>query len=325
MRVGGFGPGRLGYRDGMTDLAAAVRAHLERPLPLPGGGETALRWRALGAAAREDVVVGRLLEAHADADAILAELEDRRVEPGQWWGVWAAEPPQPLLTAERGPEGWRLHGTKPWCSGAGLCTHALLTARVGARRPLFAVDLRQPGVSVDVSGWATAGMSRSATGAVSFANVSGVPVGPPSGYLERPGFWHGAVGVAACWLGGAELVADTLRRAGPRLDDHGLAHLGAVDAALAAARWSMSAAANEIDADPDDSRAAQRRAGRVRAIVERAATETIDRVGRALGATPLATDYAHATAVADLTVYLRQSHGERDLAALGRLLAEGSS
>jgi hypothetical protein len=109
------------------------------------------------------------------------------------------------------------------------------------------------------------------------------------------------------------------------LDDHGAAHLGAVDAALAAARWSMSAAANEIDADPEDTTAAQRRAGRVRAIVERAATETLDRVGRALGATPLATDKGHATAVADLTVYLRQSHAERDLASLGRLLAGRSS
>jgi hypothetical protein len=157
---------------------------------------------------------------------------------------------------------------------------------------------------------------------VAFDGVAAEPVGPPDGYLERPGFWHGAIGVAACWLGGAERLADTLRRAGPRLDDHGLAHLGAVDAALSAARWSISAAGSEIDADPDDVRAAQRRAGRVRAVVERAAAETLDRVGRALGATPLATDEEHATAVGDLTVYLRQSHAERDLASLGRLLIE---
>jgi len=309
----------------MPDLPTAVRAHLDRQFPLPGGGRTGDRWRALTAAAREDVVVGRLVEAHADADAILAELADRRTEPGQWWGVWAAEPPKPVLTAERGPDGWRLSGTKAWCSGAGLCTHALLTARSGSRRPLFAVDLRRPGVSADLSGWAADGMRRSATGMVSFDAVPAQPVGPPGGYLERPGFWHGAIGVAACWLGGAERVADTLRRAGPRLDDHGLAHLGAVDAALAAGRWSISAAADEIDADPEEPRAAQRRAGRVRAVVERAALETLDRVGRALGATPLATDEGHAAAVADLTVYLRQSHAERDLAALGRLLAEGSS
>lgn len=48
----------------------------------------------------------------------------------------------------------------------------------------------------------------------------------------------------------------------------------------------------------------------------------IDRVGRALGAGPLCRDADHARRVADLTVYLRQSHAEADLEQLGRLLVE---
>jgi hypothetical protein len=59
----------------------------------------------------------------------------------------------------------------------------------------------------------------------------------------------------------------------------------------------------------------------VRARIEQVASETLDRVGRALGAGPLCHDRAHARRVADLTVYLRQSHGDDDLACLGRLLA----
>ena len=43
---------------------------------------------------------------------------------------------------------------------------------------------------------------------------------------------------------------------------------------------------------------------------------------RALGAGPLCHDEAHSRAVADLTVYLRQHHAERDLAQLGALVAE---
>jgi alkylation response protein AidB-like acyl-CoA dehydrogenase len=305
-----------------AEVGERVLARLQPTLPLPGGGRTLQRWAELSAAAREDVVVGRLVEAHADADAILAEVAGRRVTPGEWWGVWAAEPPRPVLTAERRAGGWVLDGTKAWCSGAGLCTHALVTARVGDQRPLFAVDLRQPGVGVELSGWRAAGMSRSATGAVSFGGVPAEPVGAPEDYLHRSGFWHGAVGVAACWLGGAERVADTLRRAGPRLDDHGAAHLGAVDAALAGARWTLQAAAAEVDARPDDRAAATVRALRVRAVVESAAALTVDRAGRALGATPLVTDAGHTVAVADLLVYLRQSHAERDLAALGRLATD---
>jgi hypothetical protein len=61
-------------------------------------------------------------------------------------------------------------------------------------------------------------------------------------------------------------------------------------------------------------------ARQVRAVVEAAATETIDRVGRALGAGPLCLDAAHAARVADLTVYLRQSHAERDLEELAELV-----
>jgi hypothetical protein len=53
-------------------------------------------------------------------------------------------------------------------------------------------------------------------------------------------------------------------------------------------------------------------------VVERAATEVADRTGRALGAGPLATDVEHGRRVADLALYLRQSHAERDLEELGR-------
>ena len=62
------------------------------------------------------------------------------------------------------------------------------------------------------------------------------------------------------------------------------------------------------------------RALRLRALVEATATEIMHRVGRALGAGPLSHDEAHSRRVADLTVYLRQHHAERDLADLGALV-----
>lgn len=57
----------------------------------------------------------------------------------------------------------------------------------------------------------------------------------------------------------------------------------------------------------------------VRAVVGAAATLTVDPGAEPLSAAPLALDADHAIAVDDLTDYLRQSHAERDLAALGRL------
>jgi hypothetical protein len=54
-------------------------------------------------------------------------------------------------------------------------------------------------------------------------------------------------------------------------------------------------------------------------VVETAVDEAISRTGRALGPAPLCLDPEHARRVADLSVYVRQSHAERDLERLGVL------
>ena len=68
-------------------------------LPLPGTGATRQRWAAFADLAGEDLSLARLGEGHADAVAILAELGGPRPEPGSRWGVWAANPPGPNVTA----------------------------------------------------------------------------------------------------------------------------------------------------------------------------------------------------------------------------------
>jgi len=301
----------------------------ELDLPLPGSGRTAARWWKLAALTENDVVAGRLAEAHADALAILAELGGPGPEPGQLWGVWAAEAPHAVVTAKGDDDGpVRLDGTKAWCSGAALCTHALITARsVDFGRGLYAVDLGQDEVEPLPDDWHNVGMHESDTRSVRLNGAIGVPVGRPGEYLSRAGFWHGAMGVAACWLGGARGVAAPLYRSvaaehdGKAPDEHARAHLGAVDAALAAAEAMLVSAACYVDAEPDGGRA-ELIARRVRAVVESAVDEAVVRTGRALGPGPLVLDAGHAKRVADLTVYVRQSHAERDLAALGRLAAK---
>jgi alkylation response protein AidB-like acyl-CoA dehydrogenase len=296
-------------------------------MPLPGLGFTDTRWLTLAGLGREDTVLGRLAEGHADAVAILAELGGPAPSRGQIWGVWAAEPPSPVLEAAQGKNGWKLTGVKPWCSGAHIVTNALVTARVGDRSRLFAVDMTQDWCSPIPNTWHAVGMSRSDSGTVRFDGANAVPVGEIGSYVERPGFWHGGLGVAAVWFGSACAVADTLHAAAQSSSDpHTMAHLGAVAASLGAASAALTTAAAEIDADPTDSEArGSTRARIVRAIVESAATDTIDRVGRALGAAPLCANGEHARRVADLTVFLRQSHAERDLAALGQEIAKEES
>ncbi|SIS09039.1 acyl-CoA dehydrogenase family protein [Williamsia sterculiae] len=311
----------------MTDAGKAARAILgaERPgtwVPRPGSGATVERFRYLAEHTRDDIPVGRVLEAHLDAVVIAAELDGPVVGDDQLWGVWAAEPPSPLLTARRNGGRWTLCGTKPWCSAASSATHALVTARVGDTRPLFAVDLAHAGIGVGETSWHAAGMSRTDTRKVHFDGVPGTPVGGADDYLRRPGFWHGGVGVAACWLGGATGVADRLRsRVTADPDPILLAQLGCVDAWLATGAAALRDAAAVIDADPRSVAVARRTAMRTRWVVEQVAGAVTAEVGEALGPGPLVTDAAHAARVADLTVYLRQSHGVRDLVDLGRVVA----
>lgn len=299
----------------------------ELQLPVPGSGQTAQRWRRLSELTRVDVVAGRLAEAHADAVAILAELGGSAPRRDELWAVWAAEAPDAVVAAHSAGDALVLDGTKAWCSGAGLCTHALVTAHLtDGRHGLFAVDLRGAGVRPLASTWRNTGMAESDTRSVQFSGAAAIPVGDPGDYLDRPGFWFGAIGVAACWLGGARAVAAPLyrRAASGKADDHALAHLGAVDAAITAAEATLRSAADQVDGDPHNrSGFAELTARRARAVVESAVDEALERTDRALGPGPLCLDEQHARAVADLTVYVRQSHAERDLAALGLLAAAG--
>ncbi|HYQ55008.1 MAG TPA: acyl-CoA dehydrogenase, partial [Pseudomonas sp.] len=94
----------------------------------------------------------------------------------------------------------------------------------------------------------------------------------------------------------------------------------AVDAALCGARAALRACAAWIDRQPGADASFEVR--RVRAQVEQSVEQVIHHVGRALGATPFCRSSHFARLSADLPVFLRQSHAERDLATLGQQLAQ---
>jgi alkylation response protein AidB-like acyl-CoA dehydrogenase len=303
-------------------LRALIDAGLDR-LPLPGRGATLERWRILATVAACDLGLVKLFEGHTDALAILADIGGNYVPvQGQAWGVWAAEPPAARLAARDNASARSenpsvtLHGTKAWCSGAASITHALVTAWNDRDEPvLTAVDLRQPGVHVTREGWMAVGMAASASVDVHFDNASAIQIGAPRAYLERPGFWHGGGGIAACWYGAAAAIGGFVKQdAARRSDPYKLAHLGAIDTTLSATASLLRDTAAGFDRDPAAD--AMPAAFRARLAAERAAIEVIQRAGRALGAAPLCRNRHFAHLMADLPVFIRQSHAERDEAAL---------
>jgi hypothetical protein len=308
-------------------------------LPVPGGGCTLQRWQALSAVATHDLSLAKLYEGHADALAIFSELRHSLpVQPLSVWGVWAAEAPgaRVLIDVDREDSSAqvRLSGVKRWCSGAGSVSHGLLTAwHADGRGPqLVAVPMRQPGVGVHTESWQAVGMHGSASVDVAFDGARAELVGRPGDYLNRPGFWQGGAGIAACWHGGALFLGSVLREAVAKAREPAAsaapasfrqAALGRVDTELAASAALLREAARWIDEHPGDDVA--KIALRVRLRAEGTAKAVLDAAGTALGATPFCRDARFARMAADLPVFIRQSHGERDFAALGARIAAGNA
>lgn len=311
---------------------------LAKTLPNVGNGDTMKLWDSLAETAYRDVAAARVLEPHLDALGILEQagtnlassadpwnLSTIGVTENSSWGVFAAEGPGLRVDAHESGSDWTLSGTKPWCSLAANLSHALVTAFIGDERRLFAVALKGPGVRPHDGPWVARGLPEIVSAPVDFDGAPAVPVGDVGWYLSRPGFALGAMSVAACWWGGALGIRDALlaSASSERADQLAFVHFGRADAALWAARAALREAAQLVDTQANvDSRLL---AERVRAVTVGAATTTLAEADAALGPAQLVTDLSYARRVADLHLYLRQHHGLRDAARLGRLAVESET
>ena len=289
-------------------------------LPLPGGGETAQRWRILTELAPANLSAARVFEAHTDALAILAEAGERAPEGA--YGVFAAEAPGCRLKAEECGGQFRLTGTKPWCSlgsaarlGPGHRAHRRRTSAIPGRPATTA----RRGRAND-----RLGRPRAAHGHEHLAHLHWHPSARRSATSTGTCTDRAFRGAVSAWLHAGTAGRSVCRTdcASPRpiattISPH--LSVGRVDATLHAAAATLEGAAAAIDRGAADGPAGELLAPRVRAVVADAAERTLREVAHALGPAPLAFEEGHARRVADLELYVRQHHGERDLATLGRV------
>lgn len=329
----GFESSPVGALDAMLAHAPTgpetLRSTLERivaaglaDLPRPGRGRTLLRWQALERVARHDLSLAKLFESHADALTIMAEL-GAPVAGGhrRLYAVWASESRDDPIRIRMGLNGTAVvDGRKSWCSGAAVVDHGLMTAKnADGRRQLVDIALDAPGVRIERDRWEAVGMAGSGSFDVVCEGVAARLVGPVDGYLARPGFWHGGAGVAACWYGAAAAVGTRVRDLQVGRDDvHALAHLGAIDAALASAAALLRECAETIDSGPEVD--AMRIALRVRGAVADMADVVVREARRAVGPGPFCNEADLARYAADLPVFVAQWRAEHDRVAQSRAL-----
>lgn len=285
-------------------------------MPAPGSGRTAERFAALRQQAAIDSSIGRLAESHADALAILREAGHEPPHAAAL-AVWASETGGSLIV-RREECGFRLVGRKGFCGGATVVDSALITAHLessdGVEPIMLLVPLRRPGIRIDPSVWNTPAFPDAGISLVEFDVVLdvGSVIGPPGFYTDRPGFWQGAVGVAATWAG----IGDALvERAVFRADDS-MATLARGE--IAAHRWGIDAAlahaAAGIDASPNAD--AQPIALASRHVIARALDAILRLLDHETGPGPVAFDALWQRRRLELTLSLLQSHGRRDVASL---------
>jgi alkylation response protein AidB-like acyl-CoA dehydrogenase len=306
----------------LKEIAAACGADL----PKPGSGGTPARFAALADWGARDLSLARLAEGHVDALAILGEA-GLAPHPGATYGVWAARARAGGTTARLDDDGWHLTGEKPFCSGSTRIDRALVTAECSDGYRLFDVAVTENVVRVHPASWPAVGMADSLSETLDFGGPP-IPtdraVGQPNFYLDRPGFWFGGTGVAACWYGGARgLVEHLLRRTGRDASELVMVELGHAVAHIEVMRRTIERAAQEIDADPADrSGTAMRRALIVRHQVHHGSHQVLAHTAAAGGAGPLCHDAQQARRAADLYVYLAQHHTAHDANLLGHLACE---
>jgi alkylation response protein AidB-like acyl-CoA dehydrogenase len=293
-------------------------------LPLPGSGSTWERFSTLAQWSSVDLSLGRLCEGHADALAILAEADMKPAEMHASYGVWAARGSRSTTTAERVGRRWRLSGSKEFCSGSSILDRALVTAETSLGYLLFDVAVRDVVVASHDDSWPATGMASSMSLTLDFGGApveDAQVVGPAGFYTQRPGFWFGGAGVAACWYGGAVgLVNGLVESLSPEPNEHVLADLGLAVSSLEAMRSVLKNVAQGIDDDPlDEEGQAHFRTLVARQVAHDRATDILAFVASAGGARPLCHNEVESRRAADLYVYLAQHHGGADAAALGRI------
>ncbi|MEX0604394.1 MAG: hypothetical protein WD623_01935 [Marinobacter sp.] len=307
-------------------VAQNLLPYIHEHVPPMGEGHSITRLRFLTMVARRDLSLARLIEGHLDATQILREAQ-KPADSTKLYAIWASGGPSDSTVITGEPAVAKLNGSKSFCSGSDIVDRALLY--VYESNQLIDVDMRTAAarnyLQFEEGQWKSAAFSETHTWTVAFDDLPITPdnhVGGYKWYFDRPGFCLGALAPAACWAGGAMGLVDAVRDRTLK-DGHARAHLGAMVTSGCSMQSLLKWGAEQIDADPDNTSGSMFPTALViRHHIERNCTDILDRFGRTLGPRPFVFETDNARRIAELNVYIRQCHAERDLEELGSYLEQ---
>ena len=311
---------------------AALTTELAAPDD-PVGADGWLRLlRTLYAIGRRDLPLGRLFEGHVDALQIISRHGDADQRgaaraaaiDGSVFGVWNADRPDDPTLLARG----RLSGSKTFASGAGILSHALVTADADGGRQLILVDLAEAPPEIDRSWWRVTGMQRSETHVVRWTDASAAAlslVGAADDYLREPWFSGGALRFAAVQAGGIAAIADLVR---DHLVVHGRAGEAYQRGRLADLYLAAQSAANFVAMAgrawrPDDVPSTLAHVASARVAVYQAGETVLTSAQAAVGVAAMFADHPLSAMLTDLAVYLRQPGPDAQRGRAGDAVASG--
>ena len=314
---------------------------LAAPLPRNRGGNgwgtegNATLFEALRLLGSASLVLGRVYEGHVNAIRLIACYASpeiamhaaKDVLGGHLFAIWVTPSADPVRIhcTERG---YRVIGKKPFCSGAGQATRAVITARddLGDDRLVW-VDAGKAIVEPD-SAIQMHGMRSTDTRPVRFdMDIDTDPIiGKAADYLREPEFSAGAWRTSAVTVGGLQaLVTETIAQLRAR-DRHVAPHQSArigqmLIASHTALMWGRKAAseAERTDLPPQSITAGVNLA---RVAIESCCLTVIPLVQRSLGLAGLLTSNPVESMIRDLATYLRQPAADEALSEAACWFAE---
>ena len=178
--------------------------------------------RLLKDVGKANLAVGRIYEGHINtlylihlyAAQVQRERWYKEAEAGLLFGIWNTQAADGI-SLEAVDSGFRVQGSKTFCSGAAIINRALISGdihRDGEKGwQLLVINMEDlPQDRIDYDSWKPLGMKASGSYKVNFSDYLIYDedlLARPGTYLTQPYFNAGAIRFAAVHLGGAEAIA----------------------------------------------------------------------------------------------------------------------